>query len=74
MIALLRFGPENRRGKQIAVQVKRYVSGGNDAGHIRKADTVRTLALSLPTRYLHSPSCDTFRRLFHGRGTDNGCF
>lgn len=42
----------------IAAQVKRYVSGGNDAGTIHKtADGVRTLAISVPTRYLHSPAC-----------------
>jgi endoglucanase len=43
---------------EIPVQVKRYVSGGNDAGSIHKSGTgVRSLALSVPTRYLHSPSC-----------------
>ena len=42
----------------IKVQVKKFVSGGNDAGHIHKSGTgVRTLALSAPTRYLHSPNC-----------------
>ena len=42
----------------IAAQIKRYVSGGNDAGHIHKTGTgVRTAALSVPTRYLHSPAC-----------------
>lgn len=42
----------------IKAQLKRYVSGGNDAGHIHKtADGARTLALSVPTRYLHSPAC-----------------
>ena len=42
----------------IAAQVKRYVSGGNDAGTIHKvADGIKTLALSVPTRYLHSPAC-----------------
>ncbi len=42
----------------IAVQVKKYVSGGNDAGHIHKSGAgVKTLALSAPTRYLHSPVC-----------------
>lgn len=42
----------------IAAQVKRYVSGGNDAGSIHKTGVgVRTLALSVPTRYLHSASC-----------------
>ena len=42
----------------IPFQVKKYVSGGNDAGVIHTAaDGVKTLALSFPTRYLHSPSC-----------------
>ncbi len=44
--------------KGIAAQVKKYVSGGNDAGSIHKtAEGVRTVALSVPTRYLHSASC-----------------
>lgn len=44
--------------KGISAQVKKYVSGGNDAGSIHKtADGVRTVALSVPTRYLHSPAC-----------------
>lgn len=43
---------------KIPAQIKRYVSGGNDAGSIHKrGEGVRSLALSLPTRYLHSPSC-----------------
>lgn len=42
----------------IAAQIKRYVSGGNDAGKIHKAlSGIKTLAMSVPTRYLHSPSC-----------------
>ena len=42
----------------IKAQLKRYVSGGNDAGHIHKvADGARVLAISVPTRYLHSPAC-----------------
>ena len=42
----------------IKAQVKRYVSGGNDAGTIHKTgEGVRTLAISVPTRYLHSPAC-----------------
>ena len=42
----------------IDVQIKKFVSGGNDAGHIHKSGTgVRALALSAPTRYLHSPGC-----------------
>ena len=46
------------RGNGISAQIKRYVSGGNDAGHIHKsAEGVKTVALSVPTRYLHSPAC-----------------
>ena len=42
----------------IAAQIKRYVSGGNDAGHIHKStEGVKVLAISVPTRYLHSPAC-----------------
>ena len=41
---------------QIPVQVKRYVSGGNDAAHIQRSGVgVRCMALSAPTRYLHAP-------------------
>ncbi|MBE6668474.1 MAG: M42 family metallopeptidase [Ruminococcaceae bacterium] len=44
--------------ENIPVQLKRYVSGGNDAGHIHKSGSgVRCLAISVPTRYLHSPAC-----------------
>ena len=44
--------------KNIPLQVKRYLSGGNDAGHIHKSGVgVRSLAISVPTRYLHSPTC-----------------
>lgn len=40
------------------VQYKRAAVGGNDAGAIhRSRNGVRTLAVSLPCRYLHSPSC-----------------
>ena len=46
------------RKKEIPLQVKRYLSGGNDAGHIHKSGVgVRSLAISVPTRYLHSPTC-----------------
>jgi len=44
--------------KGISAQIKRYVSGGNDAGKIHKAlGGIKTVAMSVPTRYLHSPSC-----------------
>ena len=43
--------------KGIKAQVKRYVSGGNDAGHIHKSGKgVKAVAVSAPTRYLHSPA------------------
>ena len=42
----------------IKAQVKRYVSGGNDAGHIHKTGVgVKCVAISMATRYLHSPAC-----------------
>lgn len=42
----------------IKAQYKRAVAGGNDAGviHLSRCG-VRTLAVSLPCRYLHSPNC-----------------
>lgn len=43
---------------ELPVQLKEYVSGGNDASHIHRAsDGCHVLALSAPTRYLHSPAC-----------------
>ena len=42
---------------EIPYQIKRYVSGGNDASHIqRSAQGVKVLAISAPSRYIHSPS------------------
>ncbi len=39
-------------------QTKTMVAGGNDSGIIHKtAGGIRTIALSVPCRYLHSPSC-----------------
>lgn len=49
---------EVARENNIKAQIKKYVSGGNDAGHIHKSGAgVKTLALSAPTKYLHSPVC-----------------
>ena len=43
---------------KIKAQVKTYIAGGNDAGAIHSSGAgVRTLTVSLPCRYLHSPSC-----------------
>lgn len=43
---------------EIPCQTKTRVAGGNDAGaiHLSKGG-VKTIAVSVPTRYLHSPSC-----------------
>ena len=42
----------------IKAQYKRYVSGGNDAGSIHKSGSgVKSLAISAPSRYIHSPAC-----------------
>jgi endoglucanase len=42
----------------IKVQTKKAVAGGNNAGVIHKtAGGVKTIAVSLPCRYLHSPAC-----------------
>lgn len=42
----------------IKCQTKTLVAGGNDSGAIHTSvGGVKTLALSLPCRYLHSPSC-----------------
>jgi len=43
--------------KNIPIQVKAAVSGANDAGAIsRSGGGVRTIAVNLPCRYLHSPA------------------
>lgn len=43
--------------KDIKAQTKTMVSGGNDAGAIHKSGKgVRTIAVSVPTKYIHSPS------------------
>lgn len=42
----------------IKVQVKSAVAGGNNAGIIHKtAGGIKTITVSMPCRYLHSPSC-----------------
>lgn len=48
-----------------AAQYKRAVAGGNDAGVIHQSrGGVRTLAVSLPCRYLHAPNCVADKRDF----------
>ena len=52
--ATMKLGQENN----IPCQVKSYVSGGNNAAGIHQTgDGVKTVALSVPCRYIHSASC-----------------
>ena len=49
---------ETAREKGIPVQTKTMIAGGNDSGAIHvSCGGVRTCAISVPCRYLHSPSC-----------------
>lgn len=53
---LIGFALDTAKSRNIPVQVKRYVSGGNDAAHVQRSGIgVRCLALSAATRYLHAP-------------------
>ncbi len=53
----VRFALDTAEKNGIAAQVKKYVSGGNDAGSIHKSvNGVRCLAISVPSRYIHSPA------------------
>lgn len=71
---LFKLALQKSRELGIPSQVKQAVAGGNDAGAIHTtAGGVKTLAVSLPCRYLHSPSCVIRRedaentlRLLHG--------
>ena len=54
--ALVNRALEIAEAQAIPVQIKKYVSGGNDAAHIQRSGSgVRCMALSAPTRYLHAP-------------------
>lgn len=49
---------DTAKNNDIPVQTKTLVAGGNDSGAIHiSAGGVRTCAVSVPCRYLHSPSC-----------------
>ena len=55
---LLELGLALAKERGIPAQIKQFVSGGNDSGVIHKSGTgVRAMALSVPTRYIHSASC-----------------
>ena len=55
---LFKLGFETAKEIGVKCQTKTVVAGGNDSGAIHKAaGGVRTMAVSVPCRYLHSPSC-----------------
>ncbi len=56
--ALYKLAFETAEANGIPVQTKTLVAGGNDSGaiHVSRGG-VRTCAVSVPCRYLHSPSC-----------------
>lgn len=55
---LIRMALDRAEKHGIKCQTKKRVSGGNDARTIQRSlEGVRVLALSLPTRYIHSASC-----------------
>lgn len=55
---LFNFALDLAKEKGIKLQPKTMIAGGNNAGTIHKsAGGIKTLAISLPCRYLHSPSC-----------------
>lgn len=49
---------ETAKANDIPAQTKTMIAGGNDSGSIHVSrGGVRTCAISVPCRYLHSPSC-----------------
>ncbi len=55
---LFNFSLKKAEENHIKVQPKASVTGGNNAGSIHKAaGGIKTVAVSLPCRYLHSPAC-----------------
>lgn len=49
---------DTAKEENIPCQTKTVVAGGNDSGAIHiSGDGVRTISISLPCRYLHSPCC-----------------
>jgi endoglucanase len=55
---LINLALDTAKSKNIKAQIKQAPTGGNDAGAVHKAGKgAEVLAISLPTRYIHSPSC-----------------
>lgn len=55
---LYKLALETAKANDIPAQTKTMIAGGNDGGSIHVSrGGVRTCAISVPCRYLHSPSC-----------------
>lgn len=55
---LFKLGFDTAKEIGVKCQTKTVAAGGNDSGAIHKsAGGVRTVAVSVPCRYLHSPNC-----------------
>ena len=55
---LFDFAFDLAKKRDIKLQPKTMVAGGNNSGHIHKAaGGIKTVAVSVPCRYLHSPAC-----------------
>jgi len=55
---LFRIAFDEAEKLNIPCQTKTRIAGGNDAGSVHVSrDGVRTMAISIPCRYLHSPYC-----------------
>ena len=61
---------DTAREEQLPCQIKQAVAGGNDAGAIHATrDGVRTIAVSLACRYLHSAVGQIAQDDFHSSET-----
>lgn len=60
---LYRLAFDTAKENNIPCQTKTMIAGGNDAGaiHISRGG-VKTMAVSVPCRYIHSPSCVTNKK------------
>ena len=56
--SLVQYALRTGEERGIPCQIKQYPSGANDARVVQRSrEGVKVLALSLPTRYIHSASC-----------------
>ncbi len=63
---LVRLAQDIAQQSELPCQIKQAVAGGNNAGAIHSSRAgVRTLAVSLPCRYLHSAACVIAERDLH---------